>query len=235
MNNRQGIPCFVYYEIGQKNEKTIRYDFVSGDTKKPLEIPLHATVSLGDMDPKTGELITDLTFFRESRELHNHEVYLNKKARSVPLTDHDKAVRKEIRKKLAEDYESDFGYPPSKKVLDDLMFKECSRSYRLELDALKMDHGKPNKDRSMLFEDRKTVASFRKAENGGIDPLDAFAETLDDREREMFEMLQMKAEGYNMCGMINFLADKWGLEQYKVSRMKTRIGLKLIKYLKEVQ
>ena len=234
MNNRKGIPCFVYYEIGQKNEKTIRYDFVSGDTKKPLEIPLHAKVSLGDMDPKTGELITDLTFFRESRELHNHEVYLNKKARSVPLTDRVKALRREFRKRLAADFEQSFGYPPDKKTLNDLMAQECPRSYRVEIDAQKYDDGTTKDDRWMGFADRKTERLFRKAENGGIDPLDAFAETLDDREKEMFEMLQMKADGCNMCGMINFLADKWGLEQYKVSRMKTRIGLKLIKYLKEV-
>ena len=229
----KGIPCFDYREIGPKNENTIGYQFVSGDTEKPIEIPFSAKVSLGDIDPLTGEQITDVTFFHESRIIHNEQVYQNKKARCVPLTDREKAMRRKFRKRLAEDFEQKYGYPPTKKMLNDLMAQKCPRTYRMEIDAQKFDDGDTKSDRMTIFADRNTENILRKIENGGLSLLESFAETLDDREREMFDLLQMKSDGDNMYGMINSLAEKWGIEQYKVTRMKLRIGKKLLKYMKE--
>ena len=48
--------------------------------------------------------------------------------------------------------------------------------------------------------------------------------SLDEKELELFRLLQMKADGCNMHGMICYLARKWGMEQYQVTRMKQRIG-----------
>ena len=55
---KKGIRCLDYNEIGRKNQTTIDYYFVTGDE----EIPSHVCVSLGDVDPMTGEKITDVTF-----------------------------------------------------------------------------------------------------------------------------------------------------------------------------
>lgn len=227
--NKKGLPCFTYSEIGPKGQNRIDFRFVAGDD----EIASRVRVSLGDIDPLTGEKIVDVTIFREYRRMHNQEVYGNKKAVAAPLSGREKENRRELQSRIAEKFKAEFGYEPDKGTLRYLLAWQAPRQYRVEIDSFVTKEGDSWADCVAAFADPSAEAAFREAENGGEDLLEAFAETLNARELEMFRLLQMKADGCDMRGMINHLAEKWGMEQYKVSRMKARIGLKLREFLKE--
>ena len=224
----KGYPCFEYSEIGPKGQNRIDYRFVAGDD----EIASRCRVSLGDTDPLTGERILDVTFFREYHRLRNREVYGNKKAVAAPLSAREKEARRRLQEEIAAGFVRDYGYAPDRGTLKWLLSEQAPREYRLELDSFVSEEGVSWADCVAAFADPSAEEDFREAESDG-DPLEAFAETLDGRELELFRLLQLKAEGCRMHGMICHLAAKWGMEQYQVSRMKLRLGRKLLAFLKE--
>lgn len=228
MKNK-GFPCFEYSEIGPKGQNRIDFRFVTGDE----EIASHVRVSLGDTDPLTGEKIIDVTIFQEYRRMHNQEVYGNKKAVVPPLSAREKEARCELRNRIAAKFRQEFGYMPDKGTLKWLLSEQAPREYRLEIDSFVTEEGDSWADCVAAFADPSAEEAFREAENNGENLLESFAETLDERELEMFRLLQMKADGCDMHGMICHLAAKWGMEQYKVSRMKARIGRKFREFIKE--
>ena len=225
----KGFPCFEYSEIGPKGQNRIDYCFVAGDE----EIASHVRISLGDPDPMTGEIIADRMLFREYHRMRNREIYGNKKAVVPPLSSREKEARRNLQEQIAECFMRDFGYAPDKGTLKWLMAEKAPKAYRLELDSCVSEDGISWADCVAAFADPSAEEAFREAENDGEDLLETFAETLDDRELEMFRLLQMKADGCNMHGMICHLAQKWGIDQSGVSRMKTRIGRRFQEFVKE--
>ena len=227
--NIKGIPCFEYSEVGPKGQNRIDYRFVTGDE----EIVSNFRVSLGDTDPMSGEKITDLTLFQEYRRMRNQEVYGNKKAIAMPLSAREKEVRRELQVRISAEFKQEFGYEPDNGTLKWLLNEAAPRKYRLEIDSFVTEEGISWADCMAAFADSSAEEDFLEVENDGMDPIEAFAATLDEKELEMFRLLQMKADGCNMHGMICYLARKWGMEQYQVTRMKQRIGRKLKAFLME--
>ena len=182
---KKGIPCFDYNETGKKNQTSIYYSFVSGDE----EIPSHFRVSLGDVDPLTGEAITDVTFFQQYHTQRNHEIYLNKKAVAAAPTSSEAKLRRELRKKLAADFERDNGYPPDKAMLNWLMRNSAPKNYRRMLDA-KLQHGEQTlADVLPEMADPAAERALCAVEEEKDTSLDRFAETLDGLEKDVFLML----------------------------------------------
>ena len=227
---KKGIPCFDYNETGKKNQTSIYYSFVSGDE----EIPSHFRVSLGDVDPMTGEAITDVTFFQQYHTQRNHEIYLNKKAvAAAPTSSEAKKLRRELRKKLAADFERDNGYPPDKAMLNWLMRNSAPKNYRRMLDA-KLQHGEQTlADILPEMADPAAERALCAVEEEKDTSLDRFAETLDGLEKDVFLMLQMEADGVDVRGMGRQLAAKWNRDKSMISKAKLSIGRKLLVWLKE--
>ena len=223
---KKGIWCFDNRTANEKTETTLNYEFVCGDE----EIASTCRVSLGDVDPATGEEIVDRKVFREIRYIQYEQSYHNRYADCVPWTNSEKKERDEMRREIAEEFERDHGYAPDKDSLEWLLKNKWPKKYRVPLDALtSSEYGKTFKEYLLMLEDESAEDELMKAECC----LDDFAATLDDRERELFHLLQLKSQGFSIHGMINALADQWGVEQYQVSRMKKRIGMKLMKWLYE--
>lgn len=75
MKATKGIPCNEYYHTVKARKDRIEFRFVNTDRNTPSE----CTVRLGDTDPLTGEVITDVGFFREYHRLADHQIYVNGK------------------------------------------------------------------------------------------------------------------------------------------------------------
>ena len=75
MKTSHGIPCNDYIHTTKARKNCIRYRFVTDDGNTPSS----CTVQLGDIDPITGETITDMNFFWEYYKLVDHQIYENRK------------------------------------------------------------------------------------------------------------------------------------------------------------
>lgn len=72
---KKGIPCNDYYHTIKAKKDRIVFRFVSDDGRTPAS----CTVKIGDIDPVTGERITDLEFFTEYHRLADHQIYIQNK------------------------------------------------------------------------------------------------------------------------------------------------------------
>ena len=75
MKHVYGNPCNEYIHTLKANRDQIVFRFVNNDRTTPAE----CTVRLGDIDPMTGEIITDVGFFTEYYKLADHQIYKNRK------------------------------------------------------------------------------------------------------------------------------------------------------------
>ena len=75
MKTNRIIPCNEYWHTVKSRKDRIEFRFVNTDRNTPSE----CTVRLGDTDPMTGEVITDIGFFREYHKLADHQIYVNSK------------------------------------------------------------------------------------------------------------------------------------------------------------
>ena len=75
MKTNHGIPCNEYYHTVKTRKDRIEFRFVNTDRNTPTK----CTVRLGDTDPMTGEIITDVGFFQEYHILADHQIYVNSK------------------------------------------------------------------------------------------------------------------------------------------------------------
>ena len=75
MKHVYGNPCNEYIHTAKANKDQIVFRFVNNDRITPAE----CTVRLGDIDPMTGEVITDVGFFTEYYKLADHQIYKNRK------------------------------------------------------------------------------------------------------------------------------------------------------------
>ena len=202
---------------------------VTGDE----EIPSHFRVSLGDVDPMTGEAITDVTFFQAYHTQRNHEVYINKKEVAAAPVSREVKDRRELRKKIAEEFERDYGYPADKQMLNWLMRDQAPKKYRCMLDE-KIEHGtKTLADVLPEMADRAAERALCAVEEENDSSLDRFGDSLSGLEKEVFLMLRMKSDGVDVRGMGNQLAAKWHRDKSMISKTKIEIGRKLLLWMKE--
>ncbi len=225
---KQGIPCFDYREIGPKGQNRIDFYFVT----EGRDFRSSCSVSLGDTDPVTGEVIRDAGIFREYHRLRNREVYGNKKAVSVPLSDREREARREERDRIAAEFRRNYGYAPDRESLDWLLNEKMPKQYRVEIDGCRKEDGDPWTDRVMSFADPAAEAAFRAVEEEGHS-LDDFMAQFTGRRRDVLEMLLMKSDGKCVHGMGKALAEKWHVSPARISQDCLAVGATLLKWLRE--
>jgi len=225
---KKGIPCFDYFEVGVKGQSRIDFQFVSeGD-----EVVSSSMVSLGDVDPLTGEALTDLTFFREYHLQRNREVYRNKREFFCPESGKVKRARQALREQIAADFERNYGYAPDAGTLSWLVSEKMPKQYRRELDGMYNDEGEYRTDCSAEFADPVAESAFRRIEEEGHS-LDDFEKTLSPFQQDVFRLFRMKSEGIPVHGMGKRIAEKWGKEKSAVSKAKLQVGELLKRWMAE--
>ncbi len=69
------IPCNDYYHTVKAKKDRIIYRFVTQDSNTPSS----CAIRLGDIDPLTGDAITDVSFFMDYYRMVDHEIYVQHK------------------------------------------------------------------------------------------------------------------------------------------------------------
>ena len=75
MKTTNGSPCNEYYHTVKAKKDRIIYRFVTQDSNTPSS----CAIRLGDMDPLTGEPISDIELFMEYHRMADHEIYVQGK------------------------------------------------------------------------------------------------------------------------------------------------------------
>lgn len=228
---KKGILCNEIKYYGPEKHNTIRYEFVSGDP----EIPSNVTISLGDMDPMTGEAITDVEVFREYNLQRNREVYDNLKTMRPEYTKEEKERRRLERLRIAEEFRAEYGYEPNPDTVRYLQEQRWKNRYVLHLDAIANDDDEDlDQDRISEMADPAAEKAFRELEDREeYARVLAFAGTLEGRLKDVFMLMILEALGENgeMNGIT--LGRKWNASKHAISRDRQKLKEMLRRWMKE--
>lgn len=171
-------PCNEYYRIPKANQDKIVFHFVTEDGNTPSS----CTVRIGDIDPMTGEKITNLDFFKEYHKLALHQVYIQNKETNDLL------------------------------YMDGFTDKE-EKHNRLEKKA---QFSTPAAD------------PFGENESDEILRLREIAESLNERQKDVYEALLVKHAGGKEQITLTELARKWNVSVERICQERDKI-IRMIK------
>ena len=109
MKTTKGIPCNETRHTLKAEKNQIHFRFVTDDGNTPST----CSIGIGDIDPLTGQTITDMTFFREYHRMVDHDIYSYWKDLRPALTPAEKKQRDEKKAAIIADFEKRYGYRPS--------------------------------------------------------------------------------------------------------------------------
>ena len=217
MKNLKGIPCNETRFTNGKNRDRISFRFVTEDRITPSS----CTVRIGDTDPMTGEVITDMGFFREYYKLADYQVRRNLQAVRPPCTEDRKAWREEETQRYIREFEQDYGYTPSK---DDI---------RYHLEQLETDYNPIWIDDLEFNEDTVFLAVPAEDPFGtdlpeAICALREIEASLSPRLKDVYQaMLQLAGGGAERTTYAD-LTDRWGVSYPQIIKDRQKI-LKMIR------
>ena len=206
MKTTKGIPCNDYLHTPKARHNRIIFRFVNDDTNTPSS----CTVRLGDTDPMTGEIITNIEFFTEYYRLADHQVYKNLKASRVDLTPSEKRRYKKEKTVFSESFEKEYGYKPTRSDLRDALTDRWPKTYHLSIQEIINDDGDSKADQR---KDLSEPASdpFNTDEPDEIACLREIAASLTGRMADVYEALLVKYAGGKEKITLTSLAEKWGV------------------------
>ena len=185
-----GTPCNESYFTNGKDRDQITFRFVTDDGNTPTT----CTIRVGDVDPMTGEIITDLEIFKEYYKECDKQVHQTIKEMRPPYTREQKAWRDAEKEKFIREFREDHGYNPSK---DDILWHmeqiEKER-YHLPIDALVTDEDDNGTEKKRLFAVPATDP-FGTDLPDEIQALRELAESLTPCERAVLQSMVEQAGG----------------------------------------
>ena len=208
----------------------IRYEFLSDDNTTPSS----CTIRLGDIDPLTGEKITNLTFFKEYYSLDDHQVMKNLQAsRPGYKTVEQKNRRDRMKSDYIAAFIADHGYAPSRSdVLWHLEQSEKER-WNLSLDSLiDEENSGDDLDRHAAF---SSPAISDEEESIQMQALREVAVSLTGRKAEVLEAMIQQASGGKVKLRFADIAKKWGVALPQISKEKERIAEMIRKKAEELE
>ena len=108
--NQKGIPCNEITFTPKAKRDRVIYQFVSDDGNTPSR----CTVQIGDIDPISGEAITDLEFFYEYHRQADKEIHRTLANLRPEYTKEQQARRKAEADTYQAEFEEEHGYAPSR-------------------------------------------------------------------------------------------------------------------------
>ena len=224
MKNTKGIPANQTHYTDLKKRDRLVFEFVSDDGNTPSACTIH----VGDKDPLTGEVITDMDFFiREYYKEEDHQIYRNLENSRKPYTKEQKAQREKMKQKFIREFEEEYGYRPSK---DDILYhleqKESER-FNQYLDQIRNDEGEPADEFASEFI-RNDEDPFGCDLPDDLYALREIVENLPDRLKPVYEaMLQRAADGADRITLTDVAHDK-GVSYNQIMK-DTKAIIKIIK------
>ena len=223
---KKGIRCNeVRFTNGDKRDR-IKFQFVSDDGNTPSS----CTVCVGDIDPITGEKITDVTFFREYYRVVDHEVRENLKAERRKQTPEEIARKEKEKEKYIRMFVKQWGYAPSR---DDVLYhleQMENEGYHLSAMVFEDDEtGENTIDRQSEF-----CAEMEEEESPQLQVLREVAGELTGRKAEVFEAMLQRAAGGKERLRFSDIARKWDVAPKQITKDQERIVEAVRKKLKEM-
>jgi len=218
---KKGILCNDSKMQGPEKYNRIRYEFVTGDDMIPSDV----TVSLGDVDPLTGKAITDVEIFQDYRRMRNRQVYCNLRVSRPEYAEKEKEERRLERLRIAEEFRADYGYEPTPEVVRYLQDSRWKSRYVLSLDSfVNEEENESTLDYVSEMADPSAEEAFRCLEDREeYARLLAFADTLEGRLKDVFQLMVLEALGEN--GAMNgvTLEEKWHASKHAISRDRLKL------------
>ena len=215
---KKGIPCNETQFTNGRNRNRIIYQFVSDDGNTPSLCTIH----LDDTDPITGEVITDISFFREYYRIVDHEIHQNLKCQRPNYTKDAKTRRKEEIESYVNTFIQSYGYAPSR---DDIRFHmeqiETSR-YNLYLDELMNEDGESMIDYKSEF-GQTDMDPFGTDLPDDIYALREIAESLTGRLKAVYEAMPQKAAAGSDRITYTEIARIWGVSYNQIMKDTRKI------------
>ena len=212
MKTTIGIPCNDYLYTPKTQHDRIAFRFVTDDENTPSS----CTVRLGDIDPITGDAITDVGFFTEYHKLARHQVYKNMRAIRTDRTPQETRQFREEKAAFAAAFEKQYGYKPTRSDLRDTLADRWPKTYHLSIQEM------VNKDGESTADQRADLSE------PAADPFDTdvpidiaclreVAASLTGRLADVYEALTVKYAGGKEKIAFNSIAEKWGVSHTQIS------------------
>lgn len=209
---KKGIRCNETRFTNKDKRDRIQFEFVTDDGNTPSS----CTVRVGDVDPVTGEKITDVTFFREYYRVVDHQVHKNVYAERRDCSKEEKAWREDERKRYIAAFSERWGYEPSRDdVLFHLELKQGDKRNVSVQSFVNRETGESILDCKVEF---STLDEMNIEEPLEMQALREVAESLTGRKADVYEaMLQRAAGGKERIRFID-LARKWGVSKQQIEK-----------------
>ena len=226
---KKGIRCNETRFTNGEDRDRIKFEFLSDDGNTPSS----CTVRLGDVDPVTGQPVTDLTFFREYYRLVDHQVHKNLKAERPEYSPQVKAWRDREKAAFIEAFTMRWGYTPSK---DDVLYhleQLQKERWNQSLDTfVSQDTGESTLDWHMEFSVPSGMDEDLPME---LQALREVAASLTGRRAEVYEAMILRAAGGKERIRFSDIARKWGVSPKQITKDQEKIMEMVRRRAKEIQ
>ena len=213
---KKSIRCNETRYVNGGDRDRIRYEFVTEDGVTPSS----CVIRLGDTDPRTGEKITDLTFFREYHRLVDHQVRKNLDAIRPGYTTGEKARRQRRKEAIIAAFVMEHGYAPSTSDVLWWLEEEEPERYNLPLDCLvDEEDGSDDLNRHAAF----SIPFEEEEESAGLQALREVAAELTRRKAEVYEAMIQRAAGGQVRVRFSEIARKWGVSPKQINKDQEKI------------
>ena len=214
---KKGIRCNETRFTNGGDRDRIRYEFLSDDGVTPSS----CTVRLGDVDPISGQLVTDLTFFREYYRLVDHQVHKNLQAERPDYNPKRKAWREKEKAAFVESFTKHWGYAPSRDDVRYHLEQLEEERYKKSLDAfVSQDTGESTLDWHLEF---SVSAEPDMDVSPELQALWEVASSLTGRKAEVYEAMIQRAAGGKERVRFSDIARKWGVAPKQITKDQERI------------
>ena len=205
--------------------KAISYEFVTVDGNTPDG----CVIRPGDIDPITGEVITE-EFFEEYRKILHEEAIMNIEAERLPYSRKEQALRRQQRADIAAELEA-MGCEVTRDAIDCQLDGIWGNRYNIHIDAINCDTEEESALGKLLcFADDDAEKAFRRAEFDEIELLEKIVAGFTPRQKEVFDLMLDEMRGTENCvGRCLELSAKYGISPAAITKSKKAIREKIRK------
>ncbi len=211
--------CNKTHRTDKRHQNRIVFEFVTEDGNTPSR----STIRLGDKDPLTGEVITNMAFYlQEYYKVEEHQIYVNIKNCRAPFTKAQREEREKIKKRFIREFIRDYGYLPSRETILYHLNQKIPVNYLQYIDRI-------------ISEDDETAAEFGKEfmytapdpfgcnQTDDIVLLREIVSALPDRLQAVYEAMLQRAAGG--AGRITFteIAKSYGVSNNQIKKDREKI------------
>ena len=127
MANKKSLLCNETKYVPKERWNAITFHFVTDDQNTLSD----CTVRLGDIDPLSGDPISDVTLFSDYYRQVNREVHVNLKQIRMRKTEAERQKTERLKARLSDEFEKEHGYKPNEDNLRLLLEKAIGSPYIL--------------------------------------------------------------------------------------------------------